>query len=368
MDYVQRYAQLNRLFKHGQPSFLEETTLDVRFFPFQSPQFVEEEERLILDNSIRENFAFMYPVFLPSGKKKHDQAIVLLHGLNERSWDKYLAWAEFLSTNTEKPVILFPLAFHINRSPRSWSNPRNLTQLLDFRRNLYTGARSISFANVALSNRLSENPTRFYLSGRQSLSDLTALFTDIKTGRHPLFAAGTQVNLFAYSIGAFLSQIALMANPQNLFSDTRLFMFCGGSIFSAMNGISRSIMDRAAFNRIYDYYVNIFGREAETGWKRDSAFESFNSMITPDRKQKERKTFFERLGHRISGIVLSKDTVIPYHGVVKAMGEKATKRMQLLDFPFPYTHENPFPVNTRDSSSVNTSFINVFSQAAGFLA
>jgi len=44
------------------------------------------------------------------------------------------------------------------------------------------------------------------------------------------------------SIGAFLSQVVLMANQKNLFSDSRLFMFCGGSIFRSMFGVSRSIM------------------------------------------------------------------------------------------------------------------------------
>jgi len=46
----------------------------------------------------------------------------------------------------------------------------------------------------------------------------------------------------------------------------------------------------------------------------------------------------------------------------------AEERIELLDFSFPYSHKNPFPVNVKDVSSVDRSFTNVFSRAAGFLA
>lgn len=367
MRYCQRFIELSTLFKQGTDCRLTETKTDIRFFPFESVSY--SGEALPSDSCIEENYSFEYPVFIPSTRQKKDKAILLLHGLNERNWNKYLTWAEFLCNNTGKPVILFPIAFHINRSPLSWSTPRALTSLLSCRRKEYTDDRSISFANVALSDRISRNPERFYLSGRQTCADLTSLFEEIKTGRHPVFREGTHIDIFAYSIGAFLSQAALMANLKGLYSDTRLFMFCGGSIFRSMCGVSRSIMDKAAFDKLYNYYIYIFGKESVLKWIRDEAFNAFYRMISPERYRAQRESFFEQAGERIGGIALAQDTVIPYHGVQEAMGVKNTEeRIELLDFSFPYSHENPFPVSTKDVSSVNCSFTKVFSRAAAFLA
>ena len=366
MKYCQRFTELANLFKQGADCRLTETETSIRFFPFGSTSC--SGETLPADSCIEENFFFEYPVFTPCGRQKQDKAILLLHGLNERNWNKYLTWAEFLCNNTGKPVILFPIAFHINRAPLSWSTPRTLSSLLSYRRDQYTDDRSISFANVALSDRISRNPERFYLSGRQTCADLTSLFETIKTGRHPLFKEGTHIDIFAYSIGAFLSQVTLMANPQGLFSDTRLFMFCGGSIFRSMRGVSRSIMDKAAFEKLYHYYVYVFGMEPTDQWFRDKAFDAFYRMISSDRLPSQRESFFERAGEKIGGIVLAQDTVITYRGVQEALGIKnAEERIELLDFPFPYSHENPFPANIKDDSSVNRSFTNVFSRAANFL-
>ena len=66
---------------------------------------------------------------------------------------------------------------------------------------------------------------------------------------------------------------------------------------------------------------------------------------------------------------LVRDVVIPYQGVEKALGmELAHKCIDLLDFDFDYTHENPFPVNGRiDRKKVDASFEQVFSKAAEFL-
>ena len=367
MKYCQRFTELSNLFKQGTDCQLTETKTSIRFFSFGST--LCSDEALPDDAHIEENFHFEYPIFFPFGKQKHKSAILLLHGLNERNWNKYLTWAEYLCHHTRKPVILFPIAFHINRSPLSWSSPRALTSLLSYRRNKYTDDRSISFANVALSERISQNPERFYLSGRQTCADLTSLYEEIKTGRHPLFSEGTHIDIFAYSIGAFLSQVALMANMKGLFSDSRLFMFCGGSIFHSMRGISRSIMDKAAFEKMYNYYVYTFGMEPITKWFRDRAFDAFYQMILPERFRTQRESFFEKIGEKIGGIILAQDTVIPYHGVQEALGVKNTEeRIDLHDFPFPYSHENPFPVNLKDVSSVDHSFTNVFSRIANFFA
>jgi hypothetical protein len=372
MNYYERYIDLSTNYKQDTDTYIKETNVEIKFFQFNS--VLNESNNVLLekDNNIIENRTFLYPVFIPGKekRKRYRGAIVLLHGLNERSWDKYLTWAEYLCVKTNLPVILFPIAFHINRAPLSWSNPRKMMELLNFRKEMFIDDRSISFANVALSNRLSQNPERFYMSGRQTWSDLTSLFEMIKTGEHPLFNEDSKIDIFAYSIGAFLSQVALMANQKNLFNNSKLFMFCGGSIFDSMQGISRSIMDKAAFQTIKDYYINSFEKEKQKcslKWVRDKAYKAFNCMISPEIHKTEREDTFSKLANQIKGITLTKDEVIPHHGVIEAMGKKcAMSTITLLDFDFPYSHENPFPVKTKDTFLLNKSFKTVFDNAVEF--
>ncbi len=370
MKYNERYQQLNNCFNMGNDCRVNKSGTDIKFFSFNSylSNDSENDSFQIKDKSIYENFSFKYPVFIPDSSEKFDKAILLLHGLNERAWNKYLTWAEYLCQNKQVPVIMFPIAYHINRAPISWSNPRKLVDTLSFRKEKYEGDRSISYANIALSDRLSEHPSRFYLSGRQTLLDLTLLFEEIKNGNNSLFKEGTNINIFAYSIGAFLAQIALTANHKELFSDSRLFMFCGGSIFSTMFGVSRSILDTASFNQLQNYYINIFGNEPDSIWKRDNIFEAFRRMITPDKFKDERERAFTQIKNKIKGIALSRDIVIPYLGVQQALGhDNATETIQLKDFSYNYTHENPFPYNEKDTTSLNNSFEEVFSSAISFL-
>lgn len=371
MNYTQRYHELNAQFQLGTNTHLSDSSIDIRFWSFESIPVKElNESENMSDGLITENFSFVYPVFVPAGSTKADKAIVLLHGLNERNWSKYLTWAEYLCTQTGKPVILFPIAYHINRSPQSWVNPRDVKTLMEVRKERNGEDRSLSFANVTFSERISEKPYRFYSSGRQSLNDISRLFEQIKKGLHPFFSKNTQLDIFAYSIGAFLAEITLMTNPKKLFSDSKLFLFCGGGVFSAMFGQSRSIMDKTAYNRLYEYYLNEFSGDSKSKSVHDNAFKSFISMISPDRNQSERESFFKKLGNKLMGISLLNDKVMPFSGMIEATGKDCfEKRFKLLDFAFPYTHENPFPVGSQFASTeIDNSFTHVFSQAAHFLA
>ena len=77
-------------------------------------------------------------------------------------------------------------------------------------------------------------------------------------GKVSYISPNAQVDFFAYSIGAFLSQILFIANPNGIVSNSRLFMFCGGAFFSEMNGVSKMIMDETAFEKISNYYNDEF--------------------------------------------------------------------------------------------------------------
>ncbi len=370
-NYSARHDELNAIFKLGENCVLPDSGIQIMFEQFSSISNYSTtnsvSEGSVFDDDVKENTSFLYPLFLPSNEVKTDKLIVLMHGLNERYWNKYLSWAEYLCENTGKAVLLFPIAYHMNRSPLNWANPRFLKLYFDYKKEKEGTDRSMSFANLALSERIFSKPERFFKSGKQSYDDLIQLIESIKKGQHERIKQNASIDFFAYSIGAFLSQILFLSNPKNLFSESKLFLFCGGSIFSRMWGESRNILDKKAFERLYSYYAKEFTPKQE-----DDTYAvelAFDSMIAPERNRKDRLDFFRLMGNRIGGISLSNDKVIPYQGIKEALGEDvANDRIGLYELPYAYTHENPFPVfknNLKDE--VDKSFLSIFKQAALFL-
>ena len=329
------------------------------------------------DALISENTSFSYPVFVPENKESK-KVILLMHGLNERSWLKYLVWAFYLAQETGSYVILFPISFHINRSPVSWKDPRAMLPIMHKRIVGFSQVNMSSFVNIALSNRLTEDPMRFFSSGYQTAGDIVKLVTTIRKGEHQLIPATHSVNIFAYSIGAFLAEIMLMGNPENIFDESKLFIFCGGSVFSNMRGTSRLIMDSKAFDKVYSYYMNDFeksikGKSLLADFLRfDQIGMAFRSMIDFSRFKSFRESILKRLKGQIHSITLSKDTVIPADGVLATLcnwNKDMQSVAEIWDFPYTYSHENPFPVfDSPLSLKVDCSFERVFSSARSFLA
>lgn len=381
MNISSRTQELNRLFSYEKKAFLEESHLEIIPFRFTQTQGASEIDRFqqtlaptgfcpLTDDHIEENKSFFYTIFTPAGKQKRDQVIILLHGLNERSWEKYLPWAEYLAENTGKPVLLFPIAFHMNRTPGLWSNPRALLPWVNRRKQEVAPIDNSTFLNLALSSRLSRTPLRFYASGRESVYNLWQLASEIKKGRHPLFKEGTSIHLFAYSIGALLAQVLLLANPDRLFTETRLFMFCGGSIFAEMNGNARDIMDQEAFLRVSRYFRHDFLEHPvpSASFPHDFLEQAFKALIREDVGQNYRESFFERASHRIRAISLKKDLVMPTRGIIKALGKASSHILQELDFPYPYSHQLPFPLRSKtEPDLVSQAFRSIFGPAAAFL-
>jgi hypothetical protein len=326
------------------------------------------------DKLIPENTAFSYPVFTPRNRES-DKVILLLHGLNERSWIKYLVWAYYLALNTESYVILFPISFHINRSPLSWKDPRVMIPFMKDRNSSMGEISMSSFANIALSNRLTEDPMRFFKSGYQTTTDIVKLISGIQKGEHEIIPETNKLNIFAYSIGAFLAEIILMGNPGNLFTKSKLFIFCGGSVFSNMQGSSKLIMDSLAFEKVYNYYLNDFeetliGKSPLVDFLRSSQIGmAFRAMIDLGRLKTFRENIFKNLKGQIRSLSLLKDTVIPSKGVISTLSNpNMYDLVDIWDFPYTYSHENPFPVfNTALSEKVDYWFERVFSEASLFL-
>jgi hypothetical protein len=374
MEYTRTYSKLKSLFSQERSEIqIPDSDIRIHNINFRSElplnDFMNENDR-----SISENNTFSYPVFSPKNAKSN-KVILLLHGLNERSWIKYLAWASNLAELTDSYVILFPISFHINRSPDTWKDPREMIHLLKNRNSSLGETDMASFANIAISNRLTEDPMRFFKSGYQTVADIVRLASDVKSGNHPIVPKTSNFNIFAYSIGAFLAEIIMIGNPGNLFSSSKLFIFSGGSVFSNMRGASKFIMDKRAFDRVYNYYLNDFeqtinGNSPLTDYLSTSSVGmAFRSMIDLGRFRAFRENMLRKLRGQIRTITLAKDLIIPSKGVVATLGKFNKDSLRVWDFPFSYSHENPFPVFASPlSEKVDYCFDSVFEEAALFLA
>ena len=375
MEYTKTFNKFKSLFSSEENEIqIPDSEIKIFNIGFRSDlpknEFMNDTDKLISENRL-----FSYPVFAPV-RKESDRVIFLFHGLNERSWVKYLTWAYNLAELTDSYVILFPISFHINRSPSSWKDPRAMIPLLKDRNSALGEIYMSSFANIALSNRLTEDPLRFFKSGYQTVEDIIRLASDIRSGLHPLVPKTSNINIFAYSIGAFLAEIIMMGNPENLFSESKLFIFCGGSVFSNMKGASKLIMDKRAFDRVYNFYLNDFentieGRSPLSDFLNSSQIGmAFRSMIDLGRFRVFRENILRKLRDQIHTVTLSKDSVIPSDGVVSTLSEFHDKNsLKVWDFPFNYFHENPFPVlDSPLSRKVDYWFEKVFAEAALFLA
>ncbi|MFA6879472.1 MAG: DUF6051 family protein, partial [Bacteroidales bacterium] len=138
-NLAERTNKLNKLFSFEKENLVDDSKIEMIPLHFSEKLGSENTDSLQIgmpstdfcsdnETKIIENREFDFVIFKPqtsvgetdtnTGGSK--ECIILLHGLNERSWEKYLTWAEDLAINCNRPVILFPMAFHMNRTPASW--------------------------------------------------------------------------------------------------------------------------------------------------------------------------------------------------------------------------------------------------------
>jgi hypothetical protein len=375
MEYTKTFGELKSIFTiENKEISIPCSNIKIHNIEFRSDIPINEFSNKT-DTLISENHSFSYPVFAP-GNRESTKVILLLHGLNERSWVKYLVWAYYLAEYTDSYVILFPISFHINRSPLSWKDPREMVLFMKDRNSTLGEINMSSFANIAISNRLTEDPMRFFKSGYQTSSDIIKLLSGVRNGEHQVIPRTNNFNIFAYSIGAFLAEIMVMGNPEQLFTRTKLFIFCGGSVFSSMRGSSKLIMDSLAFDRVYNYYLyefekSLIGKSPLVDFLHTSQIGmAFRSMIDLGRLKTFREKILNRLRDQIHSISLLKDSVIPCKGVISTLGNLNKKEIvDVWDFQYIYTHENPFPIfDFPLSKKVDFWFEKVFAEASLFLA
>ena len=73
-----------------------------------------EEGLDLIDSEVNENKEFNFHIFIPKQQRNEKEAILLMHGFNEKSWTKYLPWAYHLAKETHRCVVLCPMAFHMD--------------------------------------------------------------------------------------------------------------------------------------------------------------------------------------------------------------------------------------------------------------
>lgn len=324
------------------------------------------------------NNRFRYTVFMPADVEISNGIILLFHGLNERHWDKYLPWAYRLVELTGKAVVLFPIAFHMNRAPSEWGTPKLMYTVSELRKKRHSSIAGSSFANAAISARIQTAPQRFFWSGRQTYSDILQLTQDIKKGDIPCFSKDSTIDFFAYSIGSFLSEILIMTNPGDWFSESRLFIFCGGPTLDRMYPVSKFILDSEANIALYSFFIEHLDNECRLNKRLNHYFNEdhrsgiyFRAMLSLHRHREIREERLRKIGNKIRAIALRKDEVIPPGEVLNTLKgdfRELPAIIDVMDFPYDYTHMTPFPINATALNEVNEAFDKVFRMAADHLS
>lgn len=329
------------------------------------------------DSDVAENQRFRYSVFMPDSRPRSSGVLFLFHGLNERDWSKYLPWATRLAELTGKAVILFPIAFHMNRAPEPWSQAKRMIRISHERQRISPQLANSSFANAAISARLQSHPARFCWSGLQTYDDLVQLVREIRSDAHAFAHPDASVDFFAYSIGAFLCEILLMADPDGLFSRSRLFTFCGGPTIDRTYPNSRYILDSDATIALYSFFLARFDNEL----RADSRLEHYMSDLHPEGRyframlnynehKAMRENRLREIQDRVAALALQQDTVIPANEVRNTLqgGNRDIEiRVDVTDFPFDHSHVVPFPLNG-PLEEVTRAFRTTFDQAAEHLS
>lgn len=373
-DFVSTYAKLlpgapSYFCKvHGEEFDEEQTVQDIT---------VNHPAIAINDYNITSNISFPYYVMRNADSEDSKGAIFLFHGLNEKNWDKYLPWAYELVKKTDKAVIMFPIAFHMERAQSAWSDFR-LMRMVAKERASKPGNAESSFVNAAISERLQANPERIFWSGLQTYMDFTVLLRTIRSGLIEGISANAGIDFFSYSIGSILALILLMANAGSDINDSRLFIFCGGATLDRMYPISRYIMDMKACIAVQNFYEEQLNKDF-AGKKRlghylsDLHFEQsyFKAMLTYRHFRELREKRLKQIYERIHAITLVKDEIVPPHEVLNTLKggfRDINTKVDVLDFEFPYNHATPFPLTEKYKDRVNEAYSLVMDKACGFLA
>ena len=338
---------------------------------------IMHEMLYVHDSDVKDNISFRYHVFSPIGTEKAKEIVLMLHGFNEKYWYKYLPWAKHIVDATGKTVVLFPIAFHMNRAPHEWSDARLMYKVSNRRRELFPDIIHSSLSNAAISTRLHTKPQRFVWSGLQTYYDIIQFIDEYKSGLNPFIAPDAEIDIFAYSIGAFLAEILIMTNHNHYFEKSKLVMFCGGPVFNRLSPVSKFILDSQANVALYSYMIE----HLDSHLKNDAKLKyylcerpegmSFRSMLNYGIMSDFREKRLNAIAHKLLAVTLKQDTVVPPYEVANTLQGKYRDipvKVDIYDLSYPYIHEDPFPNLEKISNKVDTEFNRLFDPIGKFLS
>jgi len=321
------------------------------------------------DNQIVENIHFQYPLLRERGSvsssHRHGRVTLLLHGLNERSFGKYLPWAYHLWDKSGSPVLLFPLTFHVNRVLPAWGQQ----QMDSFkRRQQIKDNENVHRFNAVISERLDAYPERFFWGAIQSYWDLVDLARQIRAGLHTHIAADARLDFVGYSAGGFLALLLLLENHEALFANSRACLFSTCAAIRDLNLSSPFIVDGEAENRLMKFYVRHLERSAgermlhwleehgEGRWAR-----AFTGLL-PDRGRLNAR--LSELAPRLLGFANPNDRVIPQGAMLNSLqGVLRDTGVRVEELALG-VHENPF--SCADHQQKERKFLTDFLDASLF--
>jgi predicted esterase len=295
------------------------------------------------DHLIKENAAFRYLLVRDDGARRQQRAVILLHGLNERSFSKYISWAYQLWAALRAPVVLFPLSFHINRVNPSWM----LDQQQDFaRRKALEGNQNVHRFNAVMSDRLGTHPERFFWGGLQSYWDLVEFARLVREGKHPHISPDARLNFLGFSAGGFVALDAVVENHEGLFDGSRLALFATCAAMRDVNVSSFLIVDQMAEVALMNLYVKHMDKlrnDRLRHWMEEHPEGRWLNAfcgLKPDRAALEVR--LSQCAARILGIANTNDQVFPpgaMYNALQGVHRDIPVQMRELDLGI---HENPF--------------------------
>lgn len=301
----------------------------------------------IEDRDIENNLEFRYPLLRghspAQDKTRSRHLIILLHGLNERSYSKYVPWAYQLWRATGAAVALFPLSFHVNRVHPSWG--REIKQHLARRQEVARNENVHGF-NCVLSERLDTHPERFFWGGLQSYGDVVDLVRQIRAGEHPYVDPEAQVDLLGYSAGGYLSLGLMLGDHEGLFKDSRAVLFASGAVLRSTHLSTRLIMDMACEISLMKLFVRFTQRLAThrlAHWLEEhEEGRWFRALFGEERERERLEARLRELAPRLLAIANSNDDVIPAGAVLntlQGLHRDTGVRVETLSLG---VHEHPF--------------------------
>lgn len=352
---------------------------DYEYIPSEPEDYEPDIIQEILnkkDSEILENIKFRYHMIMPKNEAKTSKVIFMFHGFNEKYWSKYLPWAKYIANKTGKSVILFPIAFHMNRAPGIWSDAREMYNVSQQRKERHPDIICSSLSNVAISTRLHNKPQRFIWSGLQTYYDITDFVEHFKAGKHPAINTDATIDFCSYSIGTFLGEILMMTNKNGYFDKSKYATFCGGAVFNRLSPVSKFILDSEANVSLYSFVVE----HLESHMKRDQVLRhylnshtegiNFRCMLNYKTLTEYREESYRKMSDQFYAITLAQDEVVPPYEVINTLQGVCRDipiKVEIMDYPYKYTHEDPFPALPRIADMVDEQFRITFDKICEFL-